>query len=234
MAKPVQGNPRAPKSGVPFKDPSHAHETGLWERVKRTIDPLDAKQRALYSQALEDFLESSAQVDKANLKKPDQRKASEKTQSVNGLPIAAAPTQRRDKAKASSKSSTPNPIVALDRKVKKRIARGTVPIDATIDLHGMRQHEAEAALRHFIWRSQSRSLRTLLIITGKGSRTAPRRELDPPWAAETGVLRKAVPQWLSAPDLRAAVLSFEPANQNHGGSGALYVRLRAKTGGQGR
>jgi len=48
--------------------------------------------------------------------------------------------------------------------------------------------------------------------------------LDP--AGEPGVLRRAVPLWLAMPDFRAIVLGFEEAAPHHGGTGALYVRLR--------
>jgi len=41
-----------------------------------------------------------------------------------------------------------------------------------------------------------------------------------------GVLRRVVPQWLRMPDLRPLILGFEEAHHGHGGSGALYVRLR--------
>ena len=35
-----------------------------------------------------------------------------------------------------------------------------------------------------------------------------------------------MPHWLRLPELRTLVLVFEEAEQRHGGSGALYVRLR--------
>ena len=47
-----------------------------------------------------------------------------------------------------------------------------------------------------------------------------------PWGEERGVLRRLVPHWLREPDLRSVVLGFEEAGRAHGGSGALYVRLR--------
>ena len=40
------------------------------------------------------------------------------------------------------------------------------------------------------------------------------------------MLRRLAPHWLREPDLRAIVLGFEEAGRAHGGSGALYVRLR--------
>jgi DNA-nicking Smr family endonuclease len=43
---------------------------------------------------------------------------------------------------------------------------------------------------------------------------------------ERGVLRRHAPQWLRDSSLRSIVLSVEEAGRPHGGSGALYVRLR--------
>ena len=43
---------------------------------------------------------------------------------------------------------------------------------------------------------------------------------------ERGVLRQAVPHWLTAADLAPLVVSFSPAPRRLGGDGALYVRLR--------
>jgi DNA-nicking Smr family endonuclease len=46
---------------------------------------------------------------------------------------------------------------------------------------------------------------------------------------ERGVLRRMVPQWLAMPDVRhLVVLGYEEAHTSHGGSGALYVRIRKK------
>ena len=45
---------------------------------------------------------------------------------------------------------------------------------------------------------------------------------------EIGILRRMVPHWLAAPELRSIVLGFEPASAIHGGDGALYVRIRRK------
>ena len=41
-----------------------------------------------------------------------------------------------------------------------------------------------------------------------------------------GVLKRAVPRWLMEPEMRKLVGSFESAHQSHGGSGALYLRLK--------
>ncbi len=64
----------------------------------------------------------------------------------------------------------------------------------------------------------------MLVITGKG---APGGERGPD-GAERGVLRRMVPHWLAAADMRAVVVGFEEASRGHGGAGALYVRIRRR------
>jgi DNA-nicking Smr family endonuclease len=107
--------------------------------------------------------------------------------------------------------------------MKKRLQRGTLEIDGTIDLHGMRQAEAHAALTRFIHRSVARGHRTILVITGKGL-----KKLGPDAAViiEAGVLRSMLPIWLSEPSLAPVVAGWDIAAQAHGGDGAFYVRLR--------
>ena len=62
----------------------------------------------------------------------------------------------------------------------------------------------------------------LHVVTGKGGPT-----YDDAFS-ERGVLRRSVPHWLRAPELRTVVLGFEEAARHHGGAGALYVRLRRR------
>ncbi len=114
-------------------------------------------------------------------------------------------------------SPPPSSPARLPRREKQQLARGRTAIDARIDLHGLTQAEAHAALAHFLRRAQRDDARFVLVITGKGARAADR---------ERGVLRRQVPHWLGLPDLRDIVLGFEEAHVAHGGEGALYVRLK--------
>jgi DNA-nicking Smr family endonuclease len=111
----------------------------------------------------------------------------------------------------------PPSFAPLARRERQQLARGRTAIDARIDLHGMTQAQAHAALVHFLRRAQHDGARFALVVTGKGARSA-----DP----ERGVLRRQVPHWLRLPELRDIVLGFEEAHVAHGGEGALYVRLR--------
>ena len=98
------------------------------------------------------------------------------------------------------------------------LKRGTRPIEGVIDLHGMRQDEAHQALHGFVMRSQARGAKLVLVVTGKGGSNSS--------DDGRGVLRRNVPHWLRMADLRPYVLGFEAAARQHGGEGALYVRLR--------
>lgn len=211
-------------------------DKSLWEQVKRTVAPLDSRQRALYSQALAEYLETTQPH-------PNQNHPARTPAGVHGAMKAhkpghpaqiqphpgpqATPAKAAPPRTALPARPTAPPLVDLDRRTRTRIARGTTPIDARIDLHGLRQHEAMDVLRAFIWRAQAMGHRTVLVITGKGARQRAPDPYAPSWAIGAGVLRQAVPGWLGAPDMRAAVLSVEPAHLSHGGEGALYVRLRS-------
>jgi len=157
----------------------------LWRSITRSITPLKRRRAGPLTAA-----------------------ASEQAPKI--APAARAPTFS---PRSAAPIKSPPPLVAIDRRLKQRLARGTVEIDARLDLHGRTQGEAYAALLRFLHRAQRDGLRTVLVITGKGG-------------VEGGVLRRHVPFWLGLAELRAYVLGVGPANAAHGGEGALYVRLR--------
>jgi DNA-nicking Smr family endonuclease len=117
------------------------------------------------------------------------------------------------------------PLARLDKRSLRQISRGSTEIDARIDLHGMRQSEAHAALHSFLSRLHHSGARVALVITGKGARNL---ESSDARGEERGVLRRLVPHWLADPAMRRIVMGFESAARGHGGEGALYVRLRRK------
>jgi DNA-nicking Smr family endonuclease len=141
-------------------------------------------------------------------------------------PKAPAPPKARA-AKAAPPTPPPKPrppapppVGGFDRKTVTRLSRGTVAIDARIDLHGMTQDAAHGRLLRFLEAARAEGGKIVLVITGKGAPDA----LD----GGRGVLRRAVPQWLRSPPFGALVSGFENAGRRHGGEGALYVRLRRK------
>jgi DNA-nicking Smr family endonuclease len=141
---------------------------------------------------------------------------------------AAALIERRAAspvAQTPRKPPAPPPLAPLERRLKRDLARGRGAIDSAIDLHGMNQAEAHQALRGFLVHAQSQGARLVIVVTGKGGRGGAG---SPGWIDEPGVLRRLVPHWLRESDMRSIVLGFEEAGRAHGGSGALYVRLRKR------
>jgi DNA-nicking Smr family endonuclease len=112
-------------------------------------------------------------------------------------------------------------LAPLERRLRQKLSRGHAEVEAAIDLHGMTQAEAHSALHHFLSRAQGHGARLVLVVTGKGERTSGEY-------GASGVLRRAVPLWLNAPEWRGFVVGFEEASRPHGGAGALYVRLRRR------
>jgi DNA-nicking Smr family endonuclease len=132
----------------------------------------------------------------------------------------AAPAQRE----ARPKPAAPPALSPIDRRTRTRLSRGTVSIDSRIDLHGLTQAAAHGRLVRFLRQAQADGAKLVLVITGKGK---PRTEFDSMDSAERGVLRRVVPIWLASAELRPLVVGFDEAGPTHGGSGALYVRVRS-------
>lgn len=99
--------------------------------------------------------------------------------------------------------------------MERKLRCGDIAIDARLDLHGMTQEQAYAALGRFVGEQIRTRGRTLLIITGKG------RNMD-------GVLRSSLPQWLRTFPHAQNILSVRQSAPKHGGLGSYYVLLKGK------
>jgi DNA-nicking Smr family endonuclease len=111
----------------------------------------------------------------------------------------------------------PRPAGGVDKGTVERLKRGQVAVDGRIDLHGMDQRAAFAALMGFVETASRSGKRALLVITGKGA-----------LSQGGGVLRRNAPGWLLASPLASRILTIQPAHIRHGGDGAFYVMLRRK------
>ena len=101
----------------------------------------------------------------------------------------------------------------LQVKLQRKIRQGAIRPEATIDLHGYRQHEALAALQEFLSEALQKQYRMILIIHGQGYRSQ-----------SDAILKPLVQRWLSS---RSQVLAWCPAQARDGAAGASYVYLRA-------
>ncbi len=212
-------------------------ERRLWEQVAETVTPLDRGVRRL-----PDAASGPASVAAEPDSPPASPVAAPPPVEIVAAPIAPAPKSSahvpskralagwvraaaaRSGGDAVDAVMVPRPpaLAPIDDRTRRRLVRGAMAIDERLDLHGLTQEAAHAALRRFLVTARDRGARIVLVITGKGR----------PGAAfevhERGVLRRSVPHWLGDPGLRDVVVGFEEAHTAHGGAGAIYVRLRRR------
>ena len=112
------------------------------------------------------------------------------------------------------------PGTTLDASWDRRLARGAVSPDATLDLHGHKLATAYDLLDRRLEQAVADGARLLLLVTGK-----------PPGAerpVKRGAIRAAVGDWLAASRHAGDIAAVRGAHPRHGGSGALYIVLRRK------
>lgn len=119
------------------------------------------------------------------------------------------------------KRPTPKTIASpqqrIDKPTHSKIAKGRIVIEGKVDLHGLTQSEAHSMLLGFLHQAYAHGRRHVLVVTGKGASFG-----------SDGVLKRAVPAWFATPPFRALVGGYHEAARQHGGSGALYVKLRRR------
>ena len=126
-----------------------------------------------------------------------------------------APARIEPKRAEEARNRLRDALEGIEPNRRHRIAREREEIGARIDLHGLTQDRARAALDAFLQRAFADGWRAVLVITGKG-------------VQGDGVLKKRVPDWLGAPHLAHIVAGISDAHRRHGGEGALYVALKRK------
>lgn len=179
----------------------------LWDQVRRGVKPLAGRDsRRLEMPSPEQGSDSPTDLETALQETRPAR------------PAAATALSYRPPVSRPAAGPAPG-LPPLDDKTMRKLRKGRLAIDSRIDLHGMSQAGAHAALRRFLARSAAEGSRIVLVITGKG-RTG------------EGVLRRQVPLWLRETGLREIVGGYRSAHVSHGGDGALYVRLRRAGGRQ--
>ncbi len=181
--------------------------------------PLGPDERALWDYAVRDAtpLQPSAVAGAPDPRSPFMQSLHKKTPSSPQAIVPLAGSELRPKHNT-------RPLSALDRKTSQKLRSGRIPIDATLDLHGLTQSEAHKRLIGFIESGQRQRFKCVLVITGKGGAGSS----DKPWGTDRqrGVLRTALPNWLHAAPLNRYVVKYQAAHIHHGGDGAFYLFLR--------
>ncbi|MDE2029503.1 MAG: Smr/MutS family protein [Alphaproteobacteria bacterium] len=128
---------------------------------------------------------------------------------------SVAPLPKQTKTPPPQKPAAIPEDISLERRREKALRDGSLSLDATLDLHGMVQAEAFAALADFMQRAARGGKRHLLVVTGKGK-------------GGMGVLRRNLRDWLASLPQAKSILAIRPAAPKHGGGGAFYVLMRRK------
>jgi len=184
-----------------------AEERALWARVMATVKPMPGRE------VLKPLpLGGGVGVGE-----------SQATPSTRSRPTPN-PSPKGEGKKKVMPTPAPTPGTTLDGSWDKRLSRGMVQPDATVDLHGHTLNSAYAMLDDALGRSIARGDRVILLITGK----PPRPDSERPHAR--GAIRAAVGDWLHSSRHADAIAAVRGANPRHGGSGALYIVLRRARG----
>ena len=176
-------------------------EARLWAVVARTVAP--ARGRSLPEPPPEPAPAAAAA-------RPTLRPAGAlfTRRAPNPLPGAAALPPRAGRPSSSDPEG-------IEPNRRRRIARAPEAIAARLDLHGLDQDRAKAALFAFLRAAHRNDARAVLVITGKGPGGA-------------GVLKTRAPEWLADPEVRPLIAGVSQAERRHGGAGALYVALKRR------
>lgn len=100
----------------------------------------------------------------------------------------------------------------VPERVLRRLARRHYRVEAEIDLHGLKRHEAKPELSRFLQHCRDQQQSCVRVVHGKGRGSGPAGP----------VLKGLVNNWLQRSNL---VLAFVSTPANDGGTGAVYVLL---------
>lgn len=176
-------------------------ERALWGKVMATVQPLHV----------------GKPVPKAIAKQPTVK-----------LDMAAA-LAAKPKSSPRRAPSKPVPVVAspvvmphnLDGHWDRRIARGGVIPDVSIDLHDTTLNGAYARLDGALEQAIGQKLKVILLVTGKP------RGHDRASGEGRGAIAAVVRDWLAASRHARHISAVRNAHPRHGGAGAIYIMLKS-------
>jgi DNA-nicking Smr family endonuclease len=140
------------------------------------------------------------------------------------IPVPVA-VSKRNVAKTTPRA--PAPGQTLDGGWDRRLRRGVVAPDVTIDLHGYTLLDAHAELEAGLADAIQRHARLVLLVTGRPPRNSTERIDGRP---VRGAIRASVGDWLLHSRHAGHIAAIRSAHPRHGGAGALYLIIRRTRG----
>ena len=194
------------KKRMPDRAPEDVTDAAAFRTAMRDVKPLAA---ALPGFAAPSLAAPSRTVPRparrARIRAP-QRGAADDLDEV--MPLIATAAAEDGAASLSFQRS------GVQDQVMRRLRRGLIPNEDELDLHGLNQTEARDRLADFIAHSRDAGRRCVRVVHGKGYRSG----------ARGPILKSAVNLWLRR---HLDVMAFTSARTIDGGTGAVYVLLRA-------
>lgn len=182
-----------------------AEEAALWARVAQTVTPLPGHRAQAAHHHPKQVAPTPSAVPPMPLPK-----------AVGRVPGPPAPPPPR--------AAKPRPLdrTTLDASWDRKLARGVVIPDFTLDLHGHTLEAAHARLDHGVAQAVAQGARVVLLITGR-----PRHHDDHSTRGDRrGAIRAKFLDWLAAGSHASRIAAIRPAHPRHGGAGAVYIVLR--------
>jgi DNA-nicking Smr family endonuclease len=175
-------------------------EAALWKRVVETVKPI----KPAKAPAVE------------NVSVPSDGRHP----GASGFKLNSVPRRRTELPETKIAAKAPSPSNTLDGSWDRRLSRGLVAPESSVDLHGHTLATAYDRLDRGLEQALARGDRVLLLVTGK----PPALESERPHSR--GAIRAAVGDWLKASRFSDRIAAVRGAHPRHGGSGALYIILR--------
>ncbi|MGB5078093.1 MAG: Smr/MutS family protein [Sphingorhabdus sp.] len=172
------------------------HEKALWGRVIATVQPMHASKPTPQ--------ETAIIVPVAKGARP--------LLPIKSLPVSAL--VRPPSAQATRLHHE------LDGHWDRRINRGSILPDVSVDLHGAGLSGAYARLDGALEQAIAQRLKVLLLVTGKI------RTHDRASGEGRGAIASVVRDWLASSRHASHIAAVRGAHPRHGGTGALYIVLK--------
>lgn len=188
-----------------------ADEAALWAKVAGTVTPISGRPLPAIRLAETEF---DAKPKTGTPPPPPAKRRA--VSAVSQPPVAVQP-----------RPVSPEPARALDRhgldnSWERKLARGILQPDFTLDLHGATLDAAYFRLEHGLSLAMAQSARVVLLITGR-----PRPADGQAGRGDRrGAIRAKFTDWLTAGPHASRIAAIRPAHPRHGGSGAVYIILR--------
>ena len=177
-----------------------SNEKALWGKVVATVSPMHANKPKAQPVA-------AAASDKALLAKH----LNAKPKPIRSEPVKIVPVQ-------SKIAPVPH---NLDGHWDRRIARGSIMPDVSVDLHDASLSGAYARLDGALEQAIAQRMKVVLLVTGK------QRAHDRASGQGRGAIAAVVRDWLAASRHARSISAVRNAHPRHGGAGALYIMLKS-------